>query len=725
MINLYLSYLVSYIGSVRLAFVGFLNDPSGLYLFPVKRKLGVFIILTLLSALVYLNTLGHQMAYDDEQVIRKNEFVLKGMKGIPDILTHDSYFSFYHQSNLENILPGGRYRPLSIISFAIEQQLVGTKHDSVPAQFIWDVNGNGVVDPDEDVIKDNVLTPDDFFARGLGLRHFLNLCFYALCVGLLYVFFAKYVPAIDADVLFLAAILFAVHPIHTEVVANIKSRDEIFSLFFIALSFLFGFRYLARGYKLDACMFSVVFFLALLSKEFAILLLLFIPVMVYLFKPDFKDWLSLKIVIAVSLTIVLVLFAWLFHESYWFWLFCLLYLAFGVFLYPFKGLSTLIWLMGLSFGVYLVLRLHATADVGNIMLFKTNIISNPYLLATAEQTWATKLFILIKYVGLLFVPYPLISDYSFSSIAYRDFRSWEVWVSIVFYIILIVSTVVLFLKKKPLAFPFILFLGFLLPVSNLFVDIGAPMGERLVFHASLGFCLAVSWPLNMFKNTHLLNRLSIKIAVSTIIGLIIAVFLWLTFHRNREWENNQTLFAADHQKVPQNMVLLSGQARNLYLNAEKEPNKQVQQHLVHASIDLVDKGLQQNGAYLSFYQTLALDFYLLKEYDKAISSARAGLKLESRDFTLNSILLATSKEYINKGLSAYHLKQTDEALKYFEKAIKCDSMNTDAYYNKAYVFKSIGDTLSAIKSLKQGLLIAPKKELKKLLHQLDSASVKY
>ena len=32
---------------------------------------------------------------------------------------------------------------------------------------------------------------------------------------------------------YLATLLFAVHPVHTEVIANLKSRDEIFSLIFI------------------------------------------------------------------------------------------------------------------------------------------------------------------------------------------------------------------------------------------------------------------------------------------------------------------------------------------------------------------------------------------------------------------------------------------------------------------------------------------------------------
>ena len=45
------------------------------------------------------------------------------------------------------------------------------------------------------------------------------------------------------DVAFLSALLFLMHPMHTEVIANVKSRDEIFSLIFISLTFFFAYKY--------------------------------------------------------------------------------------------------------------------------------------------------------------------------------------------------------------------------------------------------------------------------------------------------------------------------------------------------------------------------------------------------------------------------------------------------------------------------------------------------
>ena len=284
-----------------------LKQPSQLLFFPLTQKLQVFLVLTLLAAGVYLNTLGHQMAYDDEQVIRKNEFVLKGVKGIPGILMHDTYYSFYKQSNIENILPGGRYRPLSIITYAIEQQFFATKQQDVPIQYAWDVNGNGKIEPDEDTTKDYILNEEDFYARGLGFRHFVNVILFALCIGFIYLFFASYIPQFSADVVFVSCLLFAVHPIHAEVVANIKSRDELLSLFFILGSFMFAFRYIKNFKKGDLILFTFVFFLALLSKEYAVTLMILIPCAFFIFKTPTFNWKDAKLYLALTLILLVFL----------------------------------------------------------------------------------------------------------------------------------------------------------------------------------------------------------------------------------------------------------------------------------------------------------------------------------------------------------------------------------------------------------------------------------
>jgi hypothetical protein len=122
-----------------------LKDRSSQYVYlPFKNALQPYLVLFIISVAIYINTLNNEVAYDDEVVLHKNEFVQQGLKGIPGLLTHDSYYSYYKQLGMENVLPAGRYRPLAFITFAIEQEFIGTIPDGIVRVDSWDTNKNGI-----------------------------------------------------------------------------------------------------------------------------------------------------------------------------------------------------------------------------------------------------------------------------------------------------------------------------------------------------------------------------------------------------------------------------------------------------------------------------------------------------------------------------------------------------------------------------------------------------
>ena len=143
---------------------------------------------------LYANTLSHGYVLDDRVVITGNTYTQAGFAGIGDLLTTDSFRGFLGRDVEE--LAGGRYRPLSLVTFAIEGALFG---DS-PA-----------------------------------VAHLGNVLLFALCCVVLLGVLQELLgersgPLSGLSVPFASALLFAVHPIHTEVVANIKGRDEILAL---------------------------------------------------------------------------------------------------------------------------------------------------------------------------------------------------------------------------------------------------------------------------------------------------------------------------------------------------------------------------------------------------------------------------------------------------------------------------------------------------------------
>eukprot|EP01030_Chromulinospumella_sphaerica_P006560 gene6560-6416_t len=228
---------------------------------------GQAIILALLAFILYCNTFTHEFAHDDGIVIVKNEYVLEGFGGIHGILTKDAYDSYYRQLNTTNQLKGGRYRPLSIVTFAIEQQFLGAVKEADVDSVLHQAISYGVSGPSQQQLVFN-----------MHVRHVFSTLWYMLGVVVLlwffrYVTFPKY-PLVA----FIAALLFTVHPVHTEVVANVKSRDEIMSLLFMCLTFIYAVKYEEDRRNIKSYVLGVLsLFLAFMSKEYAITMMVFIP----------------------------------------------------------------------------------------------------------------------------------------------------------------------------------------------------------------------------------------------------------------------------------------------------------------------------------------------------------------------------------------------------------------------------------------------------------------
>src|SRR5262245_47525488 len=91
------------------------------------------VLLVVLGLVFYANTFANNYALDDGIVIEKNRYVQQGIAGIPRIFTTDVYQSFYALMGADQQLAGGRYRPLSVATFALEQQLFGSKETVKPA----------------------------------------------------------------------------------------------------------------------------------------------------------------------------------------------------------------------------------------------------------------------------------------------------------------------------------------------------------------------------------------------------------------------------------------------------------------------------------------------------------------------------------------------------------------------------------------------------------------
>ena len=342
-----------------------------------------YVVCMVLSLALYANTFGHQFALDDAIVIGINEQVAQGVRGIPGIFREDVFDSYNRLMNSPSQLAGGRYRPLSVSTFAIEQEFIGTRRHTAGGPPCWDVNGNGQPDAGEDVTGDGLFDNADCLARGFAVRHIDNALLYGLTVCLLYHFLSTVVFVRRKPRALLVALLFLAHPVHVEAVANVKSRDEILACLFVLLTLQLAHRF-GRGRRPAARRVR----LPGISLRPAV-------------EGDRCHAARARAAVAVPVPR---------PEA----------------LLPAHAPS--LGGMLLTFGLYAAIRFRFAAVIPPPQ--EAEILKNYYLLATPVEAWATKLFVFFKYAATLVFPHPLCSDYGYRSIPYKDFSSPGPWLGI-------------------------------------------------------------------------------------------------------------------------------------------------------------------------------------------------------------------------------------------------------------------------------------------------------
>ncbi|MBP6455590.1 MAG: glycosyltransferase family 39 protein [Chitinophagaceae bacterium] len=594
-----------------------------------SQKFVPYLIISLFSILLYANTFNHQFALDDDIVICKNDYVLNGIGGFEGVFSKDLYESFYRQMNTKAQLTGGRYRPLSVATFALEQELIGTRNDANFEQNCWDLNKNNIAEANEDINKDGLYNDKDCRAKGFGLRHIVNVLFYAGLCCVIFMFLSNIVFKENKLLSLLITLLYVSHPIHTEVVANVKSRDEIMSLMF-----MLGTIYLAHLYERKKdfkylILFGISFMAALLSKEYGATLLLLVPLSLFLFEfktVDIKKYFPLGVVLAIV------------------------------------------------FGIYYAIR--SSIVIGKSNYQDTELLNNPYLLANENQQLATKLFIFLKYIFTLIFPHPLSSDYSYNSIPYRELSDPLVWISVLS-LFGFVFGIIYFLKKKSwVAFALAFYLFNILLVTNLIFNVGATMGERLAFHSSLAFCMFLGYAIFYFskkmKNINLMLLLSIP---------ILLLYSFKTIDRNKAWENDVTLALTDVKTQPES-VSLNGNASSRSSDMADYPvNKGKEKQYLEDAIKYGRKAVGMHPKFVNGMLNLGIAFAKLQQYDSTEYYWKRAFdlypSLPSKPLYYSS--LASSLH--QKGREYGQKKEWQQGLVYLEKAVQFDSTNAGIWYD--------------------------------------------
>ncbi|PBQ33296.1 hypothetical protein CNR22_16445 [Sphingobacteriaceae bacterium] len=785
-------------------YVSFLTQRSALWLIGI------------VAFTFYITSINGEYALDDGIIIHQNDHVVKGVRGIKDILMKDAYESFYRRMCATDQLAGGRYRPLSAVSFAIEQEFIGPYrtglylkredsnkngmldagqvnfttpcgrpetnyeyNDFVDLNFdgsaqpnecynCWDKNKNFKDEPEEDINKDGIFNEIDCQLYGAGVRHFNNIWCFALGCMFLYLVFSRYFFRSQPDLAFLAALLFTMHPIHSEAIANVKSRDELFSLIFIALTFFYTFRYLETKKTIHIFWCSLMLLLALLSKEYAVMLLFIIPLSVYFFTQNdfdfrtFKKTEQFKPALYVTFAFVLCALIMTYIKRDFdvhampgakpvrsFWLFPFLFIGVVVFFMGVSKKNNFLKLMSWLFFVVLIyigMRWMAVKLKPGVP--DTEILNNPYLLATGEERFCTKVYVLMKYLILQTFPHPLSSDYSFDSIAYRHFTSWDFILSLVIHIGMVILAIYYTLKKHILGFALMTYILFALLIGNVLMDIGATMGERLIFHSSIGFCIAAAYLiLKGLDKLSVLKLSTRRLALSFFVSVVGFLFGCKTWERNFDWKNDVTLFLKDVKTMP-NSVLCLGNAGARYVDLSntrdiigyKKPGydttfndfngtlKNIDEEVKSGKYKTKNEAVLNHGAevlkhaielhprYVNGYLNLGLLYFKLHKDFEALFYWKNAERLYPNNPYLRGYFQAFAQDLTNRGNSSYHRGRLDSAAIAFNFLTLVEPRNAEAYFNLGGIYFNQGKYDLAKRNWDKALQINPNyTEVKKVL----------
>jgi len=520
-----------------------------------------------------------------------NAFTKDGFKGIPGLLTKDSFYGFIGSASE---LSGGRWRPLALLTFATEIQLFGNNHPFI--------------------------------------SHLINLLLFVLTGIIVFRLLNRYIfrAALPA---FTAALLFVIHPIHTEVVANIKSRDELLSFLFLVLTLYFLLQYFREGKKTRRLLLSILFyFLALLSKENGLTFIAILPLTLYFFTQEKTR----EIVVATV---------------------------------PFLIVAAL----------YLMLRV---AVIGFAHKSITEVMNAPYLYATVTQALATKLFVLGKYIMMLFYPNPLSYDYSYNQIPYRNFSDGSVWLSIIVQTALLVFAFMKLRERNILSYGILFYFFSIFIVSNLVVDIGGVMGERFLFQPSFGFCICMAALAQSF-----FSRIPIQLPVKTSLAgvLLFAILLasgYKTISRNSEWKNDKILFTTDVITCPNSARTNNGAGTSFILLSDdvKEDSAQ-RKAMLDSALYHLHRALQIHPEYVDPWLNLGVVYNRLGEtyqaeamWDSARLRNPTHPKLKEFDHVL-------AKSFYNDALRDGQNKNFAKCINKFYRSLRYSNSDADTWYN--------------------------------------------
>ncbi|VVC24336.1 Hypothetical protein CINCED_3A015339 [Cinara cedri] len=468
--------------------------------FPKLSNWFYVIIVACMSVLCYSNSYYGAFVFDDsEAVVNNHDVNLK--TPLIKIFSHD-----FWGTRLTNHASHKSYRPLTILSFRFN---------------VWVNNG--------------ILSPKAFHLTNIILHAFVS-CQFLFVYNLL---FNGNAPKTS----FLAALMFAVHPVHVEVVSGVVGRADLLSTC-ISLFVFIIYQKAAKTKQITTmtnfiitlicCILSCM---AMLCKEQGLMIMTFCGVyeVIVINKITFHSLMK-----HVKISKMTKLFKKESSER-------LFFLVMGFFL--------------ILYGRWTVM--------GSPPVFQQ--IDNPasFLKSPIERI-INYSFIYIINIWILICPVWLCFDWSMGCISLIQLNTFpkdlRMFIVFGFWTILLLVIYKLFFSKnydknfdkKQIQMGFLLGLLSFLPASNLMFTVGFVIAERVLYLPSAGFIIIVVLGI---------RRLCFNSFTQKVVGMFIILLVYMhsvrTYNRSKDWNNELNLFQSALKVCPMNAKVHYNLAKSL------------------------------------------------------------------------------------------------------------------------------------------------------------------
>jgi tetratricopeptide (TPR) repeat protein len=553
---------------------------------PHFQRMLKYSILFLVPILCYSNTFTHGYVLDDGDAYLRHRFVQKGFSGVFEIWTH-SYWAGAPETLEQET--GLQYRPIPLTCFALEKACWG--NDPVGS-------------------------------------HILHVFLYALTGVWLFIWLCHFFPQGSPRFWWWVTLLYLLHPVHTEVVANFKSRDELLTLFFLIASFDTLGRVLDKLDKLDKqrWLFGVsmlCFGACLFSKETGVTGLLLIPLILWYRCPSFS-----------SFQILLWTIPYLFCTAFY------------------LGIRTLV--------------------LGSLFLNRPlDLLHNSLVGAeTTLELFATRFYLLACYLKLSFFPYPLSWDYSYPQIPLQNGYSLGAWFGVLSSLVLLYFAFTGVRKKTPWGWG-LAFYGITLSLTcNFFIPIAWTFGERFLFLPTLGTTIGGAWFLLWLLRINPISFHQEKRGLVLFCGIAL-LSASVTFERNKVWESDWTLFHSGLETSPKSARVYFSVGWVLEKQVLKVPGQE--KELLKQACIFYRKALELYPEYAYAWYRLGVCCSGLRQENEAEYAYIRTLELVPRHLeALNNLgsLYARQKRY-------------EQARDCFQKVLDLQRQHTKARFNLA------------------------------------------